>query len=31
MGVSVLSVLIFMGLPVFILLWIWMVYRNNPA
>jgi hypothetical protein len=31
MGVTPLSLLIFVGIPVAILVWTWIVYRNNPV
>jgi hypothetical protein len=31
MGVTPLSLLIFVGIPVAILVWTWIIYRNNPV
>jgi hypothetical protein len=31
MGLSALSLLLFVGMPVAILVWTWIVYRNNPV
>jgi len=31
MSLSALSLLLFVGMPVAILVWTWIVYRNNPV